>query len=98
MMRVKTKLIYLATIVFALFAAILVKDMNLELANSFRPIRWGAIAIFIYIYPFLVDQVAKSKNLSEEQIIEAKSKQTKVGVLLVAFELLVVENVLGGIL
>lgn len=96
------KIIYflglLVGVAFLAGVAFVFKDFNLDFKASMRPVRWGALAVFVMYYPVIVDFYGKRKSMDEEQIIEAKSKQIKIAILLVGFEILIVENVLGGLI
>ena len=63
-----------------------------QLNNTFRYIRWTALVLIITFWENVVDLYATLRDLTPEQSEYAKSLQLRVGAMLVAFDLLVVEG------
>lgn len=63
-----------------------------QLNNTFRYVRWTALVLLITFWENVVDIYGSFRELSGEQIEYAKSLQLRIGVMLVAFDLLVIEG------
>lgn len=63
-----------------------------NLSSTFRYFRWGALILLITFWDNVVELYGGYKELSTEQLEYAKSLQLRVGTMLVAFDLLVIEG------
>lgn len=63
-----------------------------NLSETFRYFRWTALVLLITFWENVVDIYASVKGLSEEQSAYAKTMQWRVGAMLVAFDLIVIEG------
>lgn len=63
-----------------------------KLSETFRFFRWAALVLLITFWDNVVDIYASMKELSDEQSTYAKTMQWRVGALLVAFDLIVIEG------
>lgn len=63
-----------------------------HLSSTFRYFRWGALILLITFWDNVVDLYGSYRELSAEQIEYAKTLQLRIGAMLVAFDLLVIEG------
>lgn len=63
-----------------------------QLNNTIRYIRWTALVLLITFWENVVEIYGSYRELSKEQIEYAKNLQVRVGAMLVAFDLLVIEG------